>query len=55
MSQTESNRDLHLHQPSVSEILEAIELANPKQLRDNLGTLTRALQARAMTEQEAFK
>ena len=55
MSQTEYKKGSRLHQPSVSEILEAIELANPKQLRDNLGTLTRALQARASIEQEAFK
>lgn len=39
---------------SINDILDAIEHANPAQLRDNLVIITRALQARAHTEQIPF-
>ena len=43
------------HPLNVDQIIAAIEVADPKQLRDNLNTITRALQARAQSDQSPFK
>lgn len=47
--------DSHSKTPTVKEIVEAISRADPQDLNDNYQTVVRAMQARMMQDQKAFK